>query len=129
MRQTRAYPSLAGDSFFFWAAVNIGLFWDSFGDSSWLNKLAFGEDLRSGGTPHHVGEVRHSFALLVELEEGRQVDDVLLRQAQLLLEDVPVPVDAALDGIEKSRSRRGIQVGTVPRSISRRRRAKMQHLP
>lgn len=34
--------------------------------------------------------------MLVQLEEGRHVNDVLLQQAQLLLEDIPVPVDAAL---------------------------------
>lgn len=83
------------------------LFWDNPGDSSWLNKLVFGEEPRSRDPPHHVGEVRHGFALLVELEERWQVDDVLLRQPQLLLEDVPVPVDAALEGREKSRTRSG----------------------
>lgn len=41
--------------------------------------------------------------MLVQLEEGRHVNDVLLQQAQLLLEDIPVPVDAALQGMEQSR--------------------------
>lgn len=57
-----------------------------------------------GGEPsHRIGEVGDGLSLLVQLEEGRQVDDVLLQQAQLLLEDVPVPVDAALQGTEQSR--------------------------
>lgn len=47
---------------------------------------------------YRIGEVGNSFSLLVQLEEGRQVDDILLEQPQLLLEDIPVPVDAALQG-------------------------------
>lgn len=54
--------------------------------------------------PHHVWEEGSGLAVLVHLEEGRQVDDVLLRQPQLLLEDVAVPVQAALGDGEEGRA-------------------------
>lgn len=67
-------------------------------------------DTSSRDTSHHVGKVWHGLAL-VELEEGWQVNDVLLCQAQFFLEDVPVPVNAALEGGEKKgpRGRAGKQ--------------------
>lgn len=45
---------------------------------------------------YHVREKRVGAGLLVALEELGDVDDVLLAQPQLLLQEVAVPVDAAL---------------------------------
>lgn len=57
--------------------------------------------------PHHVWEEGSGLAVIIHLEQGRQVDDVLLRQPQLLLEDVPVPVQAALGDGEEGRAGEG----------------------
>lgn len=50
--------------------------------------------------PHHIWEVGSGLAFLIHLEQSGQIDDVLLCQPQLLLEDVTVPVQAALGGGE-----------------------------
>lgn len=71
--------------------------------------------------------------MLVKLEERWQVDDVLLCQAQLLLEDVPVPVNAALEGEEKKglggrAGKQGSPKWPCGHSHAGGEHAKMQHL-
>lgn len=72
-----------------WTASVEGSFW------IWLPYTGMGRGLGSAG-PHHVWEEGSGAVVLVHLEQSGQVNDVLLCQSQLLLEDVTVPVQAAL---------------------------------
>lgn len=54
--------------------------------------------------PHHIWKVGSGLAVLVHLEQSRQINDVLLPQPQLLLEDVTVPVQTALGEGEEGRA-------------------------
>ena len=53
--------------------------------------------------PHHVWEEGPGLAVLIHFEQSGEIDDVLLREPQLLLEDVTVPVQATL-GDEEGRA-------------------------